>query len=189
MIMMYRISQEMYLTRDQQKLCLIDEAWALMSDGNQATADFIATGYRRARKYNGSFGTATQSYADYKGSAQASLDNADWTFTLRQKEDSVDSMEQRNILNLDSDPYKKRIIKDLRMETGRFSEIHIEYPGGSGVVRFVADPFKQILFSSKQSDFAKVQKYKSQGHDVVVAVDMAMRDLGISNSKPLQYGK
>lgn len=185
MIMMYRISQEMYLTRDRKKIVLIDEAWALMTSG--ATAEFIETGYRRARRYGGAFGTATQNYADYKGGAKAALDNADWSFTLRQKSESIDAMEEKNILNVASSPYKKRAIKDIKKADGSFSELWIEYPDGGGLVRFAADPFKQILFSSKREHFLQVQKYKKNGFDVVESVDRAMADLRLRPVTPLRY--
>jgi hypothetical protein len=59
---------------------LIDEAWDLMSTGS--SGNFIEAGYRRARKYGGSFFTATQSVDDYikSDTAQAAFLNADWMF-------------------------------------------------------------------------------------------------------------
>src|SRR5690606_27878835 len=62
-LVMYRITQEMYLDRSLKKLVIIDEAWDLMGQG--ASASFIEAGYRRARKYGGAFGTITQSVEDY----------------------------------------------------------------------------------------------------------------------------
>ena len=51
------------LPLEQTKLVVIDEAWDLMAEGSAGA--FIESGYRRARKHNGSFVTATQSVADY----------------------------------------------------------------------------------------------------------------------------
>lgn len=185
MIMMYRISQEMYLTRDRKKVVLIDEAWSLMSSG--MTGEFIETGYRRARKYGGAFGTATQGYGDYKGGAIAALNNADWTITLRQKDESISSMEEMKILGVDTDPYKRRIIKGLKKIDGKYSEMFVSYPDGEGVVRYVTDPFEQILFSSKTEHFNRVTEYRSQGMNVVQAVEQAMHDFGLPTIEPLKY--
>ncbi|MFX8801537.1 type IV secretion system protein TraC, partial [Acinetobacter baumannii] len=52
---MNRIMRDMYLSRSQGKIVFVDEAWQLLDDIEE-TAAFIEEGYRRARKYFGSFG-------------------------------------------------------------------------------------------------------------------------------------
>ena len=94
LIMMYRITREMYFSRDRKKIVIIDEAWDLLSGG--ATAEFIEAGYRRARKYKGAFMSATQGVDDYyrNPAAKAALDNSDWMFLLRQKPESIEMMDK-----------------------------------------------------------------------------------------------
>jgi conjugal transfer ATP-binding protein TraC len=86
LILMLKITQDMYLSpREIPKICIIDEAWDLMAGGN--TGKFIVTGYRRARKYNGSFITITQSIDDYSVNATtaACYANAANKIMLKQK--------------------------------------------------------------------------------------------------------
>jgi conjugal transfer ATP-binding protein TraC len=153
------------------------------------TSEFIETGYRRARKYGGAFGTATQNYGDYfKSSAsQAALQNADWTFTLRQKSESIDVLEEKGMLGVANDPFIKRSLHSLTMIGGRYSEMMISYPLGSGVVRFMAEPFSGFLYSSKHEQFDRVQTYKKQGMTIGEAVEKAMTDFGIQHTKPIKY--
>jgi conjugal transfer ATP-binding protein TraC len=97
-ILMYRITQEMYLApREQPKVVILDEAWDLLTGGQ--TGDFIEAGYRRARKYGGAFLTGTQGINDYYRSAasQAALENADWLFMLRQSRNPLPKLEEAGL--------------------------------------------------------------------------------------------
>ena len=58
-------------------------------------AAVIEEAARRARKYGGALGTATQSADDFYGSAQmeAAFNCSDWVFLLRQKPESLAALE------------------------------------------------------------------------------------------------
>ena len=73
---------------------------------------------RRARKYGGSLGTATQSADDYYGSAQmeAAFNCSDWVFLLRQKPESIEMLDRKGRLTMDEP--KKRLLNSLRTEPG-----------------------------------------------------------------------
>ena len=74
---------------------MIDEAWDLLGGG--FSGEFIAHGYRRARKYNGAFVSVTQSLLDFYRAGdvgEAVLENSAWTFMLRQKRESVEEMKK-----------------------------------------------------------------------------------------------
>ena len=63
-MIIWHIEREMYLGgRERRKLAIIDEAWDLLGGG--FSGEFIAHGYRRARKYNGAFVSVTQSLLDF----------------------------------------------------------------------------------------------------------------------------
>jgi len=60
------ISQRMYLSdRSLKKMCIIDEAWALLTGANKLASGFIEKGFRTSRKHGGSFVTITQGVTDY----------------------------------------------------------------------------------------------------------------------------
>ena len=128
LIVMYRITREMYFSRDRKKIVIIDEAWDLLSGG--ATAEFIEAGYRRARKYKGAFMSATQGVDDYyrNPAAKAALDNSDWMFLLRQKPESIEMMDKLGQLTMDdamkrlllSLPHRaRRLLRGLHPLAGR----------------------------------------------------------------------
>jgi len=177
-LLMYKITDAMYLTRDQTKLCIIDEAWALLSGGNSGT--FIETGYRRARKYKGSFITGTQSIQDYSKSpaAEAALNNADWMFMLRQKPESIESLQKAGKLLLDEE--LKKMLLSVTTRHGAFSEVLIHCgQKGYGIGRVFLDPFSLLMTSSAADDFEAVNAYRRQGLPVTEAIESVLTDRGV----------
>jgi conjugal transfer ATP-binding protein TraC len=176
LIVMYRITREMYFTRDRKKIVIIDEAWDLLSGG--ATAEFIEAGYRRARKYKGAFMSATQGVDDYyrNPAAKAALDNSDWMFLLRQKPESIEMMDKLGQLTMDD--AMKRLLQSLRTEHGAYSEVFIHSPAGNGVGRLIVDPYSLLLFSSRAEDFSAINAKRSEGLSVSQAIDAVLAERG-----------
>ncbi|MEI8266277.1 MAG: type IV secretion system protein TraC [Betaproteobacteria bacterium] len=176
LIVMYRITREMYFTRDRKKIVIIDEAWDLLSGG--ATAEFIEAGYRRARKYKGAFMSATQGVDDYyrNPAAKAALDNSDWMFLLRQKPESIEMMDKLGQLTMDD--AMKRLLQSLRTEHGAYSEVFIHSPAGNGVGRLIVDPYSLLLFSSRAEDFSAINAKRSEGLSVSQAIDAVLTERG-----------
>jgi conjugal transfer ATP-binding protein TraC len=174
LIMMYRITREMYFTRERKKIVIIDEAWDLLSGG--ATAEFIEAGYRRARKYKGAFMSATQGVDDYyrNPAAKAALDNSDWMFLLRQKPESIEMMDKLGQVNMDD--AMKRLLQSLRTEHGAYSEVFIHSPAGSGVGRLIVDDYSLLLFSSRAEDFNAINDKRARGLSVSEAIDAVRKD-------------
>jgi conjugal transfer ATP-binding protein TraC len=178
LIMMYRITREMYFSRDRKKVVIIDEAWDLLSGG--ATAEFIEAGYRRARKYKGAFMSATQGVDDYyrNPAAKAALDNSDWMFLLRQKPESIEMMDKLGQVTMDD--AMKRLLQSLRTEHGAFSEVYIHSPAGNGVGRLIVDPYSLLLFSSRAEDFSAINAKRAAGMTVPQAIEAVLADRGLT---------
>jgi len=175
-LMMYRITQEMYLDRSRRKLVIIDEAWDLMGSGS--SAGFIEAGYRRARKYGGAFGTITQSVEDYykNDATKAAIQNADWLFLLRQKPESIDRLGKEGKLHVDE--WMKRQLSSVSTEHGYYSEIFVHGPMGSGVGRLILDPFSMLLYSTRAEDFQAIKSLTDQGMSVIEAIETILKKRG-----------
>ena len=177
-LLMYRITQNMYLTRNRPKICILDEAWALLSGGN--SGDFIETGYRRARKYFGSFCAATQGVGDFSMSraAEAAFNNADWLFLLRQKPESILALEKSDKLVIDES--MKNMLMSVKTVQGAYSEVFVHGGQmGHGIGRVLFDPFSLLLVSSKAEDFEAVKAYRQQGYTIVEALESVLADRGV----------
>jgi conjugal transfer ATP-binding protein TraC len=174
LITMYRITHEMYFSRDRRKIVIIDEAWDLLSGSH--TADFIAAGYRRARKYNGAIMSATQSIDDYlqNSAAAAALKNSDWMFLLRQKPETIESLNELGQLKMDDS--MKRLLQSLRTEQGAYSEVYIRAPNINGIGRLIVDPFTLLLFSSRAEDFNAISAKRATGLSVSDSIEAVLAD-------------
>jgi conjugal transfer ATP-binding protein TraC len=179
-LLMYKITQEMYLgERSQRKLVIIDEAWALMSGGSSGS--FIEAGYRRARKYGAAFFTGTQKVDDYQQSAtaRAAWDNADWLFLLRQKPGSLDAASASDLLAVDD--YTKTLIKSVTTRDNAYSEVFMrcgDLPASVG--RLFVDPFSMLTYSSKAEDFEAVRRYIARGLRTDEAIEQVLHDRGVT---------
>ncbi|WP_126448119.1 type IV secretion system protein TraC [Sulfuricystis multivorans] len=177
-LLMYRITQNMYLTRNRPKICILDEAWSLLGSGN--SGDFIETGYRRARKYHGSFCAATQGIGDFSMSraAEAAFNNADWLFLLRQKPESILALEKSDKLVIDEG--MRDMLMSVKTVQGVYSEVFVHGGQmGHGIGRVLFDPFSLLLVSSKAEDFEAVKAYRQQGYTIVEALESVLADRGM----------
>ena len=180
-IIMYRITQEMYLDRSRRKIVIIDEAWDLMGSGS--SGHFIEAGYRRARKYGGAFGTITQSVDDYykTEATKATINNADWLFLLRQKPENIDRLGKEGKLTIDE--WMKRQLSSVTTDHGYYSEIFVHGPMGSGVGRLLLDPFSMMLFSTRAEDFQRIKEMREKnGMSTEQAIEKILTERGV-------YGK
>lgn len=170
LLLMMRITETMYLgDRNQRKLCIIDEAWRLMGQGN--AGQFIEQGYRTARKFGGAFMTITQGIDDYfkSGTSKAALDNADWVFLLRQKPESIKAAENSDRIMMDE--ALRRLLTSVDTQQGKYSEVAVMGPGGTTVGRLVVDPFAEKLYSTRAEEYAAIEAMQRQGLSLIEAVE------------------
>ena len=180
-LLLHQITGEMYLTRNRRKVLFVDELKQQLGDtgaDDPVKAAVVEEAARRARKYGGSLGTATQSADDYYGSAQmeAAFNCSDWVFLLRQKPESIEMLDRKGRLSMDAP--KKRLLNSLRTEPGVFSEVYISSPMGEGVARNILDPATHLLFSNKLEDNAPIDELRAQGLGIDEAIAELLRRRG-----------
>jgi conjugal transfer ATP-binding protein TraC len=180
-LLLHQITGEMYLTRNRRKVLFIDELKQQLGDigaDDPVMAAVVEEAARRARKYGGALGTATQSADDYYGSAQmeAAFNCSDWVFLLRQKPESIEMLDRKGRLSMDES--KKRLLGSLRTEAGVFSELYIASPVGEGVARNILDPATHLLFSNKLEDNAPIDALREQGLSIDEAITELLRQRG-----------
>ncbi|MCE3237362.1 MAG: hypothetical protein K0R24_343 [Gammaproteobacteria bacterium] len=181
LVLMYHISEVMYLgERQQNKSCIIDEAWDLFGGDNDGAAQFIETGYRTARRYNANFLTIVQSINDYfkNSTTIAAFENSDTKMILGQTSEAIDQLKKSERLTID--PFTEKLLKSLR-KTDEYSECVIKTPSGVSVHRIILDPYSRILYSSKGEEFEAVKTLQAEGYSLMHAVEIVARKFSHEN--------
>lgn len=168
------IEEKMYHDKSGiKKLCVIDEAWRLLSGSNETAARFIEKGYRTSRKHNASFVTITQQINDFYASteAQAAWSCAETKIIMRQNEKAFKDFLVKNPDYFDA--YQQTLIKSFRPSAvSGFSEFMLSQGAINSFHRLFLDPIARIMYSSKATEHNAVELLVSQGKTIGEAVEM-----------------
>ncbi|MDX9943311.1 MAG: type IV secretion system protein TraC [Azonexus sp.] len=180
MILLFRITSEMYFTRNKRKLLIIDELKQQLGNDNDKVVELIIEeAARRARKYGGALGTATQMLDDYYESPAltAAFNLSDAIFILRQRKEAIELLSKTGRLSVDE--HKKRLLQTLRLEEGAYSEVYAFTTMGEGVLRVIIDPATLLLFSNRHEDNAPLDEKVARGLSIDEAIEELLRERGV----------
>ncbi|QDO82440.1 type IV secretion system protein TraC [Shewanella psychropiezotolerans] len=171
--LMVAINQQMFLSgqRAIPKVCIIEEAWSLMSGANAQSKDFINEGYRTARKFGGSFATVTQGINDFfaNAEAEAALNSSDIQITLRQGDGLSD------FLATHPDhftPFEQKMIKSFpRANDAGHSCVMLKAGGTVSFHRVFADPWSRAMLSTEPNEFEYCETLIKRGMSLLDAIE------------------
>lgn len=177
----HRIQQAMYRgDRTVKKILVIDECWSLLADGH--VGPFLEGAFRKFRKYNASAITISQSAADFYGTeaGQAIVDNSAHSFYLSQKSETIENLVRDGKLSLS--PGAVMLLKTVHTLPGRYSEIFLHTPRGSGIARLLIPPFLQLVFSTKPDDVNAINRWLAKGLTTPEAINAVLKDRELGQS-------
>ena len=100
---------------------------------------------------------------------------------MAQKKESVEALAQSKRIVMD-DSFK-RDITSLRMVSGQYSEAIIYGPKGYAIGRLILDPYSISLYSSKASDWSRINDLSADGYSLADALEVIAEEKDL-NSKP-----
>jgi len=176
--LIYQMQNSIYLgARDRPLMCLIDEAWDLLTKGK--VKEFIEAGYRRFRKYSASVLICVQSMLDtHNENGRAIKENSANLFLLQQKGDTVEAMKSERIIDLSAFGFE--LLKSVRTVPGQYSEIFVRTERGMGIGKLILEPFKRLLYSTKPDDITAIRRKKDMGYTTADAINEVLRERGIA---------
>ena len=158
------IDSKVTTDRQREDLIVLDEAWKLL--GSETVSATLEGWARRLRKYGAGLMVGTQSVSDftYNASAASVFNNSEWTIVMKTKGFDLGAMHELGIL---PDQYAERIVKDLKVSKGEYSECLLMCQGWYAVGRLVVDKFSAALYSTSAEQVAEVDRLqRSEGMDI-----------------------
>ena len=150
------VTSDFYRSRkDEKKLVAFDEGWQLIRD-NAILGKIIEDGYRKARKHSGSFNVITQSATDLSlfGRVGKVID-ANSAFKFFLQADDIEKVMRDGVLEYGE--FEAALLKSVRRNSPKYSEIFLDTPFGTGVARLVVDDFSRYLYSSSPDDNQRIE--------------------------------
>lgn len=174
--------RDLYLSdRSTKRQVIFDEAWQFLDGSNKMMMDIIQSGYRRARKYHGSFFIITQGVTDRKQFGAVGdiiWMNADFKFLLEAGD--FDQALSDKLLNYD--PFTMELLKSVKTNTPMYSEIFCDTPFGRGVVRLAVDRFSYFVYTSHPDENSEMKALRKTGMSWTEVIHEMMRRHPVKNA-------
>jgi len=156
------VTKDLYLSdRKTPRFVIFDEAWKFLGKAGHLR-EVIEEGYRRARKYKGSFSIITQSPLDIKQFGPVGdviQGNSAFKFFL----ESADFERAAAEKIITYGEFELRMLKSVKSRKPHYSEIFMDTPFGFGVGRLMVDPFSYFAFTSDGDEIAEIEELVQGG--------------------------
>jgi len=156
------VTQDLYLSdRSRHRLIIFDEAWQFL-DKSSMLAPIVNEGYRRARKYSGSFMIITQSILDLDIFGEiGNVINGNSAFKIFLESGDFDKARDKKLL--DYDDFTMKLLKSVKSNPPNYSEIFFDTPFGRGISRLVVNDYAYFIYTSKASEIAMIEERVKSG--------------------------
>ena len=155
------VTQDLYLSdRSRNRLIVFDEFWQY-GKGN-LLKETCEGAYRRVRKYGGGITIITQSILDMKQFGDLGdvlMANSAFKFYL----ESPVIERAKNEKLIDYEEFMLNLLKTLKSNRPKYSEIFIDGPFGQGIMRLVVDPYSYYVYTSDAKETAKIEEMIKNG--------------------------
>ena len=171
------VTSELYKSdRQVPTLILLDESWQFLQD-TPTFQKVIEEGYRRARKYYGSFGIITQSVLDFEQFGNVGkVINANSAFKFFLESSDFDRARDKKLLPFDDD-FTINLLKSVRYNAPRYSEIFAYTDRfGAGVLRLAVDSYSYYVYTSNPAEVARIEELVASGKSYDEAIEIIMSE-------------
>jgi len=179
LVVLNSVTSELYKSdRQSPRLVLLDEAWQFLQD-TPSFQKVVEEGYRRARKYYGSFGIITQSVLDFEQFGRVGkVINANSAFKFFLESSDFDHARSKKLLPFDDD-FTFNLLKSVKYNAPRYSEIFTYTDRfGAGVLRLAVDDYSYYIYTSNPVEVRKIEEMVRSGMNYEEAIETMIREVG-----------
>jgi conjugal transfer ATP-binding protein TraC len=182
MSVMNAVTQDLYLSdRTRKTIIMQDEGATLLKEGGEMSnfAAIYEAGYRRARKYSGSFGMIVQSLLDLHAAGDVGRvirENSAFKFYLQGR--SYAEAAEKGLLP-DINGFALDMLRSVTNVKPYYSEVFIDSPFGIGVTRLVVDPWTYWVNTSEAREVAAFEALINAGHTPLRSLELLV-EYGVS---------
>lgn len=172
-------TSNLYLSdRKNRVMVILDEAWQFLQ-GNETYQKIIEEGYRRARKYFGSFSVITQSILDletFGPVGKVIYSNSAFRFFLESGD--FYKVMQMGILPFDSeDKFMLNLLNSIKFNAPKYTEIFLLTDNlGYGVLRLAVDKWLYYLFTTNPREVVAIEELLSKGLTIKEAIEVLVKE-------------
>jgi len=174
LVVLNSVTGELYRSDRTPRLILVDEAWQFLQD-TEAFQKVIEEGYRRARKYYGSFGIITQSILDFEQFGRVGrVINANSAFKFFLESSDFFQAREKKLLPFD-DEFTFQLLTGIRYNAPRYSEIFVYTDRfGMGVMRLAVDNYSYFIYTSNPEEVREIEEMVRSGMSYAEAINRMM---------------
>ncbi len=122
----------------------------------------INEGYRRARKYNGSFMIITQSILDLDSFGEVGrVINGNSAFKIYLESSDFDQARKQGLIEYDD--FVLQLLKSVKSNPPKYSEVFFDTPFGLDVARLVVNDYDYFIYTSKPAEIAVIETMVKNG--------------------------
>lgn len=162
LLVLNAVTQDLYLSdRSRSRLIIFDEAWQFLGKAAML-APVVNEGYRRARKYNGSFMIITQSILDLDSFGEVGrVINGNSAFKIYLESSDFDQARKQGLIEYDD--FVLQLLKSVKSNPPKYSEVFFDTPFGLGVARLVVNHYDYFIYTSKPAEIAAIETRVKDG--------------------------
>jgi conjugal transfer ATP-binding protein TraC len=156
MLVINGVTQDLYLSdRSRQKFVIFEEAWQFLGEAAMIKP-VVEEGYRRARKYNGSFMVVVQSIVDLDSFGDVGkVINHNSAYKMFLESGAIEDAQKKGII--DYDTFTLKLLKSCKSNPPKYSEIFFDTPFGCGVARLVVNDYAYFVYTSNATEIAAIE--------------------------------